>query len=84
MHSKIFYAIGLGALILAGGHAEMTGAQVKAPPLPPGSERVVLQPGEDPQEEARGKSAHKQKQKKTKGPSEHLHDNGASKDSNGK
>lgn len=78
MHTKFFYAVALGTLMLAGGHARITVAQIKAPSLPSGSDKIVVQLGEDPSEDARGKSAHKQKQKKNKGASEASPNEGGS------
>jgi hypothetical protein len=81
MDRKFFYALGLGTLMLAGGHARIMAAEVKPPPLPLGSDEILVRPGEDLNEDARGKSAHKQKNKKNKGSSEPSSDDGDSKGS---
>lgn len=49
---------GLGALLIAGAYSTVHAQNIAPPPLPTGSERVVVQMGDDPHERGRSARAH--------------------------
>lgn len=57
------YAIGLVFLLVSQTNSFAATQSVQAPPLPPGSEKVVLHPGQNPNETARSVRGHQRPKK---------------------